>query len=146
MFLHEFVNKGAEALFGILNLLEFAGFQNHAFELIGEMGDEESQCAKKIDDHPNVKRWIRNLEHASAGGFNLPLSPGRFFPDFLAELNDERIAIVEYKGKQRAELKSELHKAEVGKLWAERSEGKCVFAWVVNRDWARLEAKLNPVS
>ncbi len=34
----------------------------HAFTLIGEMGDEESQCAKRINDHPNVKRWIRNLE------------------------------------------------------------------------------------
>jgi type III restriction enzyme len=75
------------------------------------MGDEEALCAKKIDDHTNVKRWIRNLVHESAGGFSLPLSPGRFFPDFIAELNDGRIAIVEYKGPHIANDPKELHKS-----------------------------------
>lgn len=121
-------------------------FQKHAFDLIGDMGDEESQCAKKIDDHPNVKRWIRNLVHESAGGFSLPLSPGRFFPDFLVELNDGRIAVVEYKGGHLAERKEELHKEDIGKLWAARSGGKCVFVRVVDRDWAKLEAALNEIS
>lgn len=120
-------------------------FRKHAFDLIGDMGDEESQCAKKIDDHPNVNRWIRNLEQESAGGFSLPLAPGRFFPDFLVELNDGRMAIVEYKGKHLAERKEELHKEDVGKLWAARSGGKCVFVRVVNRDWAKLEAALNAI-
>jgi type III restriction enzyme len=117
-------------------------FQKHAFDLIGDMGNEESQCAKKIDDHPNVKRWIRNLVHESAGGFSLPLSPGRFFPDFLVELNDGRMAIVEYKGGHLAEQRKELHKEDVGKLWAARSSGKCVFVRVVNRDWAKLDLEL----
>jgi type III restriction enzyme len=120
-------------------------FQKHAFDLIGDMGDEESQCAKKLDDHPKVKRWIRNLEHESAGGFSLPLSPGRFFPDFLVELNDGRIAIVEYKGGHLAEHRKELHKEDVGKLWGARSGGKCVFVRVVDRDWANLEAALNAI-
>lgn len=120
-------------------------FQKHAFDLIGEMGDEESHCAKKIDDHPNVKRWIRNLVYESAGGFSLPLSPGRFFPDFLVELNDGRIAIVEYKGGHLAEQRAELHKEDVGKLWAARSGGKCVFVRVVDKDWANLEAALNAI-
>ena len=93
-------------------------FPNHAFTLIGEMNDEESQCAKRIDDHPNMRRWVRNLSYKSASGFSLPLSPGRFFPDFIAELKDGRIAIVEYKGKQRYELAEELHKKDVGELWA----------------------------
>ena len=121
-------------------------FQKHAFDLIGDLGDEESQCAKKIDDHPNVKRWIRNLEHESAGGFSLPLAPGRFFPDFLVELNDGRIAIVEYKGGHLAERTKEVHKEDVGKLWAARSGGKCVFERVVDRDWAKLEAALNTIA
>lgn len=118
-------------------------FQKHAFDLIGAMGNEESQCAKKIDDHPNVKRWVRNLENESAGGFSLPLSPGRFFPDFLVELNDQRVAIVEYKGGHLAERKSEIHKEDVGKLWASRSGGKCVFVRVVDKDWRTLESALN---
>jgi type III restriction enzyme len=121
-------------------------FQKHAFDLMGDLGDEESQCAKKIDDHPNVKRWVRNLVHESAGGFSLPLSPGRFFPDFLVELNDGRIAIVEYKGGHLAEQRKELHKEDVGKLWAARSGGQCVFVRVVDRDWAKLEAALEAVS
>jgi type III restriction enzyme len=120
-------------------------FQKHAFDLIGEMGDEETQCAKKIDDNPNVKRWIRNLEHESAGGFSLPLSPGRFFPDFLVELVDGRVAIVEYKGGYLAEGAKELHKEEVGKLWAARSGGRCVFVRVVDRNWMALDAALNAI-
>ena len=87
-------------------------------------------------------RWVRNLSYKSAGGFSLPLSPGRFFPDFIAELKDERIAIVEYKGKHRSELAEELHKKDVGELWEARSDGKCVFAWVVDQDWATMEAAL----
>jgi len=117
-------------------------FQKHAFDIIGHMGDEEAQCAKKIDDHPNVKRWISNLVHESAGGFSLPLSPGRFFPDFIVELNDGRIAIVEYKGPHIANDPKELHKETVGELWAARSGGRCVFVRVVNKDWAKLEAAL----
>jgi type III restriction enzyme len=119
------------------------GYTKHAFDLIGDMRGEESQCAKKIDDHPNVKRWLRNLVHESAGGFSLPLSPGRFFPDFIVELNDGRIAIVEYKGGHLAEQKKEMHKEEVGELWAARSGGKGVFVRIVDRDWAKLEAALN---
>jgi type III restriction enzyme len=121
-------------------------YRKHAFALIGDMGDEESQCAKKIDDHPNVRRWIRNLTHESAGGFSLPLSPGRFFPDFLVELNDGRIAIVEYKGPHLAHDPRELHKEDVGKLWEARSAGRCVFVRVLDRDWAKLEAALNAVA
>lgn len=121
-------------------------FKRHAFDLIGDMGKDESECAQKINDHPNVNRWIRNLEHESAGGFSLPLSPGKFFPDFLVELNDGRIVIVEYKGPHIAHDPKELHKDDVGKLWAARSDGKCVFVRVVDKDWTKLEQALNKIS
>ena len=117
-------------------------YPKHAFSLIAAMGDEEGDCAKRIDDHVDVKRWVRNLDRESAGGFSLPLSPGRFFPDFVAELNDGRIAIVEYKGKHLAHSPDELHKKTAGELWAERSGGRCVFVWVVDKDWQTLESKL----
>jgi len=119
-------------------------FAKHAFTKIGDMRDEESQCAKRIDDHPNVKRWVRNLTHESAGGFSLPLSPGRFFPDYIAELCDGRIAIIEYKGGHLAKSPEEMHKVTIGVLWAEGSAGRCVFVRVVDRDWATLESALNP--
>ncbi|HQR06701.1 MAG TPA: DEAD/DEAH box helicase family protein [Gemmatales bacterium] len=118
-------------------------YQKHAFDLIGHLGPEESACAKKIDDHPNVKRWLRNLVFESAGGFSLPLSPGRFFPDFLVELQDGRIAIVEYKGSHLASNPKELHKKEVGELWAARSEDKGIFIRIVDKDWDTLEKVLN---
>jgi type III restriction enzyme len=121
-------------------------YPHHAFDLIGEMGKkDEPDCAKRIDDHPNVKRWLRNLPYESAGGFSLPLSPGRFFPDFIAELRDGRTAIIEYKGPQMAHDPDELHKKDVGELWADRSEGKCVFVWVVDRDWAKLQVALEAI-
>ena len=50
------------------------------------MNGEEFECAKRIDGHPNVARWIRNTEHATQGGFWLPKSPGKFFPDFIVEM------------------------------------------------------------
>lgn len=117
--------------------------KKHAFSLIGSMGDEESQCAKRINDHPKVKRWVRNLEHESAGGLSLPLSPGRFFPDFIAELEDGRILIVEYKGGHIAQDPKELHKETIGNLWEERSGGKCIFVRIVDRDWTALDKALN---
>jgi len=117
-------------------------YQKHAFDLIGEMGNEESQCAKKLDDHPNVYRWLRNLSYESAGGFYLPLSPGKFFPDFIVETNDDRTIIVEYKNSTLAQAKEEQHKKVVGEMWTDRSGGKCDFAWIVDRDWATLEAQM----
>lgn len=113
-------------------------FPGHAFTSIGEMNEEEAQCAKHIDDHRNVKRWVRNLAYERAGGVSLPLSPGRFFPDFIVELRDGRLAIVEYKGAHLANNPDELYKKTVGELWAERSGGKCVFGWIVDKNWPDL--------
>ena len=113
----------------------FYSFPKHAFDLIGDMNGDEAACAKKIEDHPNVKRWLRNLDPTiGVGGASLPLSPGHFYFDFIAELADGRTAIVEYKNATLA--RAEQHKKDVGVLWAARSEGRCVFALVVERDWA----------
>lgn len=119
------------------------GFHKHAFSKIGSMNGEEEECAKRIDDHPKVKRWIRNPDHVSAGGFSLPLSPGRFYPDFVCELADGRIALVEYKGKQLSDNPQEFHKKAMGEFWEKQSDGRGVFVWVSDRDWGALEAGLN---
>lgn len=117
-------------------------FNNHAFDEIGAMNGDELQCAQRIDAHENVERWIRNPEHETQGGFWLPKSPGRFFPDFLVELKDGRIVLIEHKmGKMSRDLE-ELHKKAVGELWAGRSEGRCGFGWVVDKDWHALDAAL----
>ncbi|MCG3189114.1 MAG: hypothetical protein LKCHEGNO_01382 [Burkholderiaceae bacterium] len=64
-------------------------------------------------------------------GFWLPTSFGRFYPDFVCELTDGRILVVEYKGAQIASMPKEIEKGEVGRLWAARSGGRCAFAWVL---------------
>ncbi len=115
-------------------------FKHDAFDVIGAMNDEELLCASQIDSHPNIKRWVRNLEDEGRGGFFLPLSPRKFFPDFIAELKDGRIAIIEYKNPILDKV--EQHKKSVGELWASRSDGQCVFAWIVDKDWATLEKTL----
>ncbi|QDU55951.1 DEAD/DEAH box helicase [Aeoliella mucimassa] len=113
-------------------------FNKHAFDQIGEMNDEERLCAQHIDAHDNVERWIRNPEREPQGGFWLPKSPGKFFPDFIVELKDGRIVIVEYKMGKMSNDPEELHKKSVGVLWAARSEGRCGFAWVVAKNWTSL--------
>jgi type III restriction enzyme len=50
-----------------------------------------------LDD---VDVWVRNLaNHADA--FRLTMhNGGKYYPDFIAKLNDGRIFVVEYKGSQ----------------------------------------------
>ena len=88
---------------------------------------------KHINDHPNDGFAICQGE---PGGYSLLVSR-QILPDFIAEA-DGRTAIIEYKG-ERDELRTEQHKKTIGDLWADRSGGQCVQ--VVNRDWAKLEAK-----
>jgi type III restriction enzyme len=118
-------------------------FQHHAFDLIFDMNGEEFECATHIDGNPNVARWIRNTEHTTQGGYWLPKSPGKFFPDFIVELEDGRKALVEYKMGKMANDLEEQHKKAVGELWARRSEGKCLFAWIVDKNWQTLKEVLD---
>lgn len=109
-------------------------FQKHfnTPSLIGAFdSDEEFECAKTLDQNENVKRWVRNLVD-SKFGFKLPLSTGYFYPDFIAELGDGRILIVEYKGEIYIDASQE--KKNVGELWEERSNGKGVFLFAVDQD------------
>lgn len=123
-------------------LFEGHGFRKHAFTLVGAMNGEELECATRLDQHSKVRRWIRNLDRETQGGFCLPLSPGRFFPDFVVELENRTLIMVEYKMGKMAHDPAELHKKAVGDLWAARSHSHACFAWVVNRDWQTLEKRL----
>ena len=104
-------------------------FDKHYYPVQAKLedGSEEFKCAVVIDGHPKVKQWVRNLERDVPGAFWLPVSRGRFFPDFICELTDGRILVIEYKGAHLRNLPSEIEKDEVGRLWARKSEGKCLF-------------------
>ncbi len=120
-------------------------FEKHYYPVIANLKDkgEEFECARFIARHPLVKYWIRNLEQEPFG-FCLPTSKGRFFPDFIVELMDGRIAVIEYKGAHLRNDPYEIEKRKVGELWAANSGGKCVFRFVYLEDGGlNLEGQLD---
>jgi type III restriction enzyme len=106
-------------------------FAKHYFPVLADLkdGGQEFQCAQLIDAHPKVKQWVRNLDTAPCG-FALPTSRGRFFADFVAELQDGRVALLEFKGAHLLSDPYEIEKSQVGALWARTSGGRAVFGWL----------------
>ena len=104
-------------------------FSKHFYPMIEDLKEdgEEFECAKLIDSHPKVKHWIRNLVNKDEAAFRLPLAKGWFYPDFVVELVDGRLLVVEYKGKVYATNDDSREKRAVGELWARKSGGHCLF-------------------
>lgn len=111
-------------------------FDRHYYPVLAKLrdGTEEFKCAVTIDSHPRVKHWVRNLERDVEGAFWLPTSHGKFFPDFVCELADGRLLVVEYKGEHLRNVPAEIEKNQVGRLWAEKSSGRCLFLMVFAKD------------
>ncbi|MCK6422009.1 MAG: DEAD/DEAH box helicase family protein [Aquabacterium sp.] len=102
----------------------------HFYPVVADLedGSEEMLCALAIDGHPKVRRWVRNLDSEPVHAFWLPTSFGRFYPDFVCELDDGRVLVAEYKGEHLRTVPKEIEKGQVGRLWAGRSDGRAVFA------------------
>lgn len=115
-------------------------FQKHFARVIGDLEPkgEEYDCAVYIDSHPEVQIWARNTVR-QPGSFWLQSSPDKFYPDFVCKLNDGRIMVVEYKGKKLAGTQEEQQKKTIGELWADRSGGSCLFAWVEDKNYAEID-------
>jgi type III restriction enzyme len=111
-------------------------FDKHFYPVVADLedGGEEWRCALAIDEHPKVRRWVRNLDSDPVAGFWLPVSTGRFYPDFVCELNDGRLFVAEYKGEHLRHLPREIEKGQVGHVWAESSGGKAVFAMLFKQE------------
>lgn len=92
----------------------------------GGINGEEFQCAKALDSNPSVKYWIRNVAR-HPNSFWLPTSTDKFYPDFVAMLNDGRILVVEYKGKHLIDNADTREKKQIGELWQSKSNGKGLF-------------------
>lgn len=102
-------------------------FEVPAFE--GGREGEEFLCAQAVDSSPQVRHWVRNVaQHRDA--FWLPLKNRRFYPDFVAELVDGRIAVIEYKGAPYATNDDSREKRAVGEVWQQASKGRVVFMFV----------------
>lgn len=95
-----------------------------AFE--GAEDGEEFQCAQAIDSLPGLKYWIRNVAR-HPNSFWLPTATDKFYPDFVALLDDGRRLVVEYKGALIIESSDTAEKRTVGELWERKSGGKGLF-------------------
>ena len=92
----------------------------------GAEDGEEMRCAQVIDSLVTVKYWIRNVAR-HPNSFWLPTATDKFYPDFVALLNDGRLLVVEYKGAHIAEGSDTNEKRTIGALWERSSDGKGLF-------------------
>ena len=100
-------------------------------EFDGVEDGEEFRCAQAIDSLPEVKFWLRNVAK-NPESFWLPTATGKFYPDFVARLNDDRMVVIEYKGALLAGggVDDTNEKRAVGRLWEQNSDGKGLFVMV----------------
>src|SRR5262249_43464321 len=87
---------------------------------------EEFKCAQFIDSTPEVRYWFRNLAR-KRDAFRLQTSRDWFYPDFVCQLADERILVVEYKGSFLYGSADSEEKRAIGAVWSSRSNGSCIF-------------------
>jgi type III restriction enzyme len=106
-------------------------FKKHFYPAPGDLADdiatEETACAIAIDEMDEVRVWVRNLDSQPVTSFWLPTSNYRFYPDFVAELVDGRMLVVEYKGAHLLNDPKTVEKRDVGEVWARTSQNRCVF-------------------
>lgn len=123
-------------------------FQKHYFgpkpgELRESRADgkltEEFQCAQFLDGLPEVRFWIRNLakKHSS---FRLQTATDWFYPNFVCQLADGRVLVVEFKGGHL--WKDAEEKRLVGAVWESRSNGKCLFIMPKGFDLEAIKSKI----
>lgn len=117
-------------------------FKKHFYPVIHDLREktpagnvaEEFRCAMAIDTHAKVKQWVRNIERQERSSFWLPTATDYFYPDFVAELEDGRVLVVEYKGEVYSTNDDSREKKLVGHQWEKTSGGRCLFLFAVERD------------
>lgn len=119
-------------------------FQKHYFgPRVGELPEkrqdgsltEEFQCAQFLDSLAEVAFWVRNLSRKKTS-FRLQTSKDWFYPDFVCQLKDGRVLVVEYKGAHLMAGAEE--KRAVGAVWASRSGGRCLFVMPTGGDFSEV--------
>lgn len=116
-------------------------FQKHYYRAVGDLGSqgEEFDCARYIDLMDCVEYWVRNIPKKRRS-FWLQTSIDRFYPDFICKLKDGRYLVVEYKG---AHLwKDAEEERNIGALWELKSNGKCLFIMIKNRNFHDIDSKV----
>jgi len=88
---------------------------------------EEFKCAQFLDSRSEIRFWVRNLPQRPTS-FRLQTSTDWFYPDFVCQLQDGRILVVEYKGGHLLDAPDAQEKRDIGNLWEARSHDRCLFA------------------
>lgn len=117
-------------------------FSKHFYPVIHDLREktgagqiaEEFRCAQAIDVHSKVKHWVRNIERQPQFSFWLPTASDYFYPDFVAELADGRVLVVEYKGEPYKTNDDSKEKKQVGHRWEASSGGRCLFLFAEETD------------
>lgn len=125
-------------------------WQKHFYPVPGELEakGEEFECAQTLDMLPAVRRWVRNLERQQEASFWLPTATDKFYPDFVAQLEDDRLLVVEYKGGLTVQTTDTVEKRLIGELWEANSNGRGLFLIAEKRDqvgrgvYEQLQAKI----
>lgn len=123
-------------------------FQKHYYPVIHDLREkradgtpaEEFICARAIDTHPRVTHWVRNVAQDERFSFWLPTATDYFYPDFVCELNDGRVLVIEYKGAHLLNDETR-EKAQVGHQWETSSGGRCLFLLAAADDHGRDVAR-----
>ncbi len=104
-------------------------FKKHFYAQIADLKStgEEFDCAVALDAEPAVKHWVRNLVRLPEFAFWLPTATDYFYPDFVAELMDDRLLVVEYKGEGYATNDDSSEKRLVGERWAQTTGQRFVM-------------------
>lgn len=118
-------------------------FSHHFYPRIGEMNNEEIECAQNIDINPNVEFWIRNLERQEFHSFWLQTPTDKFYPDFIVKLKDGTIVLIEYKGEHLYDTPDSKEKRQIGDFYHAVSGGKCRFKMLNGKDWKALSYVLS---
>ena len=113
-------------------------YSKHFYSQIGDMNDEEAECALNIDSNSNVEFWVRNLERQEFHSFWLQTSTDKFYPDFIAKLKDETIVLIEYKNTTLYSTDDSKEKRQIGDFYANLSSGKIRFVMLNGKEWNTL--------
>lgn len=102
---------------------------------------EEFKCAQFIDGLEQVHFWVRNLARKITS-FRLQTSTDWFYPDFICQLTDGRVLVVEYKGARDFGGSDAEEKRAIGEVWERRSNRCCLFIMPTEDDFSTITAKL----
>lgn len=110
-------------------------FQKHLFRIVGHMNSDELAVARIIDAMDSVDTWVRNLDQDRSVGFWLPYPEDRaFFPDFVVQLRNGKVMVLEVKGEHLENAQAQ-DKRKVLELWGRVTDG--VALWVSAPDQTR---------